>query len=61
MKTESMISKDKIFSYTAELESYAAILSDYMEIHEDIEEFLHASLIVDKMKENICKLNEFLK
>ena len=52
--------KDKIFGPLAALESYISILSDYMDIHEDILEINHASLIVYKMQEELDKIKEFV-
>ena len=40
----------------AELNSYCAILADYIDAHEGVEELLHASLLVEKMQERITEL-----
>ncbi len=52
--------KDKIFGPLSALESYISILSDYMDIHEDILEINHASLIVYKMQEELDKIKDFV-
>lgn len=45
--TEKM--KRKLFDAVVQLDSYNTILSSYMELHENILEITHASLLVDKM------------
>ena len=52
--------KRKLFDAVVQLDSYNTILSSYMELHENILEMTHASLLVDKMQEQINTMKEFL-
>jgi len=54
--SEEQKRNNKIADCVAELNSYCKILADYVDAHEEIDEMLHASLIVDKMQENITTL-----
>lgn len=51
--SEQEVQGNKISDCVAELYSYCAILADYFDAHEEVEELFHASLIVDKMQEYI--------
>jgi len=55
--TEKM--KRGLFDAVVQLDSYNTILSSYMELHENILEMTHASLLVDKMQEQIDTMKEF--